>query len=251
MAFGLEGRTAIVTGASRGIGRALALGLVAKGARVVAVGRDGEALSALAREGSGRVVTVIADLGAPGAATTLASRTEAEFPDASVLVNNAGVQTPVDFLVSDVESVWPAMRAEIAVNFEAVVELSLRLLPLMAHQPSAAIVNLTTGLTLAPKKGAPVYCATKFGVAAFTRSLRYQCEDRAPHVRIVEALPPIVDTGMTAGRGRDKISAERCASEILRGLESGRPVIDVGKTRLLRLVSRISPTLAFRIMRNG
>jgi uncharacterized oxidoreductase len=129
--------------------------------------------------------------------------------------------------------------------------LSAGLLPLLARQPSAAILNITSGLALAPKKSSPVYCATKAGLRSFTRALRYQCEDALPHVHVVEALPPLVDTAMTHGRGRGKISPEACAAEIVAGLKAGRREIHVGKAKLLRAVIRLSPALGYRIMRDG
>ncbi len=61
----------------------------------------------------------------------------------------------------------------------------------------------------------------------------------------------MVDTAMTEGRGRGKISPEACAAQILAGLQAGRREIDVGKTRLLRAILRVSPALGQRIMRNG
>jgi uncharacterized oxidoreductase len=132
-----------------------------------------------------------------------------------------------------------------------VVALSAGLLPLLARQPSAALVNVTSGLALAPKRSAPVYCATKAAVRSFTRALRYQCEDGGLAVRVIEAIPPLVDTPMTAGRGRGKLSPERCAAEILAGVRRGAAEIPIGRTRLLRGLQRLSPALAYRIMRDG
>jgi uncharacterized oxidoreductase len=73
-------------------------------------------------------------------------------------------------------------------------------------------------------------------------------QDEGLPVRVIEALPPIVDTDMTRGRGRGKISAQAAARQILAGIDAGRQEIDVGATRLLRLIQRISPALAGRIM---
>lgn len=113
------------------------------------------------------------------------------------------------------------------------------------------IVNVTSGLALAPKQSAPVYCAAKAGLRSFTKALRYQSEARAPRLRVVEALPPLVDTEMTRGRGRGKISAEACAAEIVSGMEVGRNSIYVGRAKLLRTIQGLSPSLADRIMRGG
>jgi uncharacterized oxidoreductase len=106
-------------------------------------------------------------------------------------------------------------------------------------------------LALAPKQSSPVYCAAKAGLRSFTKALRYQAQARAPHLRVVEAMPPLVDTDMTKGRGRGKISAEACAAEIVRGMEAGQETIYVGKAKLLRAIQGVSPSLADRLMRNG
>lgn len=250
--FDLSGRTALVTGGSAGIGLALGRLLLAEGvARLVVVGRDERRFAAVADELGPRAVTVRANLSDDTDVARLVRELPEIAPDLSLLINNAGSQLLTDLTTSDAADLIPALNAEIAANFNAVVALSVGLLPLLGRQPSAAIVNVTSGLALAPKASSPVYCATKAGVRSFTRGLRYQCEAKQPHVRIVEALPPLVDTGMTAGRGRAKISTEMCAAEIVSGLVAGRHEIYVGKAKLLRAIMRVAPALGYRIMRRG
>ena len=251
-AFDLSGRTALITGGTAGIGLALTRGLLAERAsRVFVVGRDPARLDAALREIGPRVVPVKADLSQPAEVDRLWALLPDLAPDLSLVINNAGSQRLTDFTREGPHALLPALRAEMAANFDAVVALSVGLLPLLARQPSAALVNITSGLALAPKMSSPVYCGSKAGVRAFTIALRYQCEAHLPQVRVVEALPPLVDTAMTEGRGRGKISAEACAAQILAGLEAGRREINVGKTRLLRTLLRVSPALGQRIMRNG
>jgi uncharacterized oxidoreductase len=246
----ITGRTALVTGGANGIGLSLTRLLLREGAaRVLVVGRDPGRLERLEAE-SPQVTPLRADLSDPADVDRLIGEVARFAPELSLLINNAGTQQLTDFTSADAPSAIPAMRSEIEVNLTAVVALSAGLLPLLARQPSAALVNVTSGLALAPKKSSPVYCATKAGVRAFTQALRYQCEDAAPHVRIVEALPPAVDTDMTRGRGRGKISPDACAAEILAGLKAGRPEIYVAAAKLLRVVDRLSPGLARRLMRD-
>jgi uncharacterized oxidoreductase len=257
--FALAGRTALVTGGTAGIGLALTHGLVAAGAhRVIVVGRDAERLAAVAAAHPGVVVPARADLSDAADTDRLLARLDAEAPALSLVVNNAGTQRLTDVAGDAITApdalrteVLAALRAEIAANLTGVVTLSVGLLPLLARQPSAAIVNVSSGLALAPKRSAPVYCATKAAVRSFTRALRYQCEDRLPHVRVVEALPPLVDTAMTRGRGRGKISAAACAAEILAGLRAGRAEVYVGKSKLLRAVMRVAPAAGYRLMRDA
>lgn len=90
----------------------------------------------------------------------------------------------------------------------------------LAHltaKPNAAIVNVSSGLGLVPKKSAPVYGATKAAVHLFTKGLRYQLE--ATRVKVFEIIPPLASTEMTERRGKGKISSEQLALEFVRGFE--------------------------------
>ncbi|WFE47762.1 SDR family NAD(P)-dependent oxidoreductase [Verrucosispora sp. WMMD1129] len=247
----LAGRTILVTGGARGIGRELTRQLVERGAQVVAVGRDYGQLAALEAEHRGRVHPWTVDLANPDAVDAFIGEVTDRHPALSVVINNAGVQTLTDFLGADPHSLRPAVRREVAVNLDAVIALSTGLLPHLRRQPSAAIVNVSTGLALAPKQSAPVYCATKAGVRTFTRALRYQCQDAAPNVRVIDAVMALVDTDMTHGRGRGKISASQAAAAVLDGMRRGGDEIYVGRTKLLRTIMRLSPTLGYRVLRNG
>jgi uncharacterized oxidoreductase len=237
----IEGQTVLVTGATRGIGRALTTGLVAGGARVIAVGRTGAHADGVV----GRHV----DLADPAAVDALIDEVTVRYPDLSMVINNAAVQTETDLLAEDPHVLRPVLRREIAVNLDAVVALSAGLLPHLRNRPAAAIVNVTSGLAVAPKRTAPVYCATKAGVRTFTRALRYQCERDAPQVLVSEVVLPLVDTDMTRGRGTGKITAESAAAAVLTGIRRGIPEILVGRARLLPAVMRIAPGLGYRLLR--
>jgi uncharacterized oxidoreductase len=241
----LSDRTVLITGASRGIGRELTRQAVALGARVVAVARTVDGLTGVAGVHPWPV-----DLADAAAVADLADRVAERHPDLSVLINNAGVQTLTDFLAEDPRELRPVLRREVAVNLDAVVALSTGLLPHLARRPSAAIVNVTTGLALAPKRSAPVYCATKAAVRSFTRALRYQCQDGAPHVHVVDAVMALVDTDMTRGRGDGKLTPAAAATAVLDGLRRGADDILIGRSRLLPAVMRLSPALGHRILRN-
>jgi len=248
----IAGRTILLTGANRGIGAALLDRLIEHGAhRVIAVARNADALdTAIARHGA-LVTPMAGDLGNAQAVRTLIAALRRDAPDLSVLINNAGTQLLTNMVAADAANAIEELAHEIELNFTAAIRLIAGLMPILAAQPSAMIVNITSGLALAPKQSSPVYCATKAGMRSFTKALRYQAADRAPQLRVIEALPPLVDTDMTRGRGRSKISAEACADQIIAGMIGGKDEIYVGKSRLLRIVLSLSPTLAERIMRNG
>jgi uncharacterized oxidoreductase len=247
----LTGSTVLVTGATRGIGRELTAQLVALGAHVVAVGRDPRQLTALTDTHGDRVTVAAVDLADPDAVDTFARELPGRHPHLTTVINNAGVQTVVDLFAEDPDTMRTAMRREIAVNLDAVVTLSTALLPHLRRQPAAAVVNVTSGLALAPKASAPVYCATKAAVRTFTRSLRYQCQGTAPQVRVTDVILPLVDTDMTRGRGRGKITAGAAATAIIAGVRRGTDEIYVGKARLLPALMRLAPAVAYRTLRRG
>ena len=108
-----------------------------------------------------------------------------------MLVNNAGVQRRVR--LGDPEP-WAATRQELAINLDAPVHLTARLLPHLLARPRAAVVNVTSGLAFVPLAGMAVYCATKAALHSYTLSLRHQLAGTG--VRVVEAIPPAVDTDL-------------------------------------------------------
>jgi uncharacterized oxidoreductase len=234
----INGRLALVTGGTDGIGRELARQMRARGAAVVISGRSLDRLAAMRDEG---FEAVEADLSTPGGIDTLVTAMAGR--PLALLVNNAGsgsIYEP-DRLCSLEDA-----SATIRLNLDAPIQLATRLLPQLRAQPEAVIVNVTSGLAIAPRAGGSVYCATKAGLRSYTIALRHLLKDS--NVRVIEALPPVVDTKMTAGRGNRKMSPQACAAEILRGIERDRAEINVGLVKLLQLVNSVSPALARRIM---
>lgn len=109
------------------------------------------------------------------------------------------------------------------------------------------IVNVGSALACYPKTTSAIYSATKAGLRMFSDALRVQYEDTS--VSVVDVVLPIVDTPMTAGRGRGKISAAAAATAIVRALEPGKARIHVGKAKLLRLLQFMAPPVAAAIIR--
>ncbi len=247
----LKGKVALVTGGSTGIGREIALQLAAKGATVIVVARDEtRALDtvALAR---GRMIVKRADLSRTDEQDRVVAEVSREFPDLSILVNNAGIQVTMDDTGIGDGGLIARFRQEIEVNLTAPIALSFGLMPTLARQREGAIVNLASGLAIAPKRTAPVYCATKSAIRTFSRALRYRCEDAAPCLRVVDVVMALVDTGMTSGRGTGKLSPQAAARAVVNGLEANRQEVWVGQSALLDLLHRISPGLAYGRLRNG
>lgn len=239
---------ALVTGGGRGVGRALAQALCEAGAKVVICGRDAARLEATAAQLG--AFAVPCDLSRPAGALELGERAAGLLGGLDLLINNAGVQVNMSHLDGDGAAVLAAAQDEIATNLTSIVALTAALMPRLV-EARGAVVNLGSGLALAPKASAPVYCATKAALRIYSRALRYQIEDAGLPVRVHHVLLPLVDTDMTAGRGRGKITAAQAAGEILSGVRRGSPEIAVGKARLLGTILRIAPSLGYAMLRRG
>ena len=162
-----------------------------------------------------------------------------------VLVNNAALQFTPSLLDNDF--VLSSAAKEITVNFVAPVSLSYLLLPILSGKHKATILNVNSGLAIAPKLSSAVYCASKAALNSFSQSLQYQLADT--NISVLQAFLPLVDTQMTAGRGQSKLTVKEVATRLIYGIEKRIVMHDIGKVKLLRFIDRIMPSLAKKIMR--
>ena len=249
---GFEDCRALVTGGSAGIGRAVALQLSAAGARVMITGRNRDRLEAVAAKAPDQILPLVADMGDPATPARVAAEVAEALGGLTLLVNNAGIQTRLHCTDGDPAETSAQAADEIAINLTGVIGLTLHLLPLLKAERTARIVNVTSALGLAPKRSAPIYCATKAGVQNFTRSLRYQCAAQCPTVSVTDCVMPLVETAMTeANQSGGKIAPDAAARSLLAGVKAGRDEIWVGKTAIFRHIHRLAPGLAYRMLRDG
>lgn len=166
----LDGRIAIVTGASRGLGRSIALALAEDGASVVLAARNGAALNEVAAliDGMGREALVVTcDVRDPQAVATLVRRTLAEWGRIDVLVNSAGVALRRPFADTDVA----AWDATIDTLLKGTYLATHAVIPTMIEARSGNIINLVAPLDRITLPGFSVYAAAKYGVAGLTKAL--------------------------------------------------------------------------------
>lgn len=243
----LSKNTILITGGGSGIGLALAKAFLRYGDNTVIVcGRNTQKLETVQMENPD-IAVFPCDVTSDRDRQRLGEIITRKYPNLNILINNAGVQHNYNFL--DKQSHGDVIDEEVNINFVAQVKLVDQLLPILARQPSAAIVNVTSALAVVPKKSAPIYCATKAAMHNFTKALRYQLEDSP--VRVFEIIPALVDTDMTKGRGTGKITPETLAVEALRGIESNKYEIRIHKTKVLFALHRLLPSIADKIIRNG
>ncbi len=187
----LEGQVALVTGAGRGIGRAIAEALAREGAAVVLAARSRQQLAEAAaaiRSGGGRALAVPTDVTQDAAVEALVELAVAELGRVDILVTAAGVASfgPV---AATKPADWDAM---LTVNLRAVMVQCRAVLPVMLHQRRGTILNVASVAAQRPIAGAAAYSATKAGVVAWSRVLAEEL--RAEGVRVGVLLPGAVDT---------------------------------------------------------
>lgn len=243
----LSDNTVLVTGGGSGIGLALAKALARYERNTVIVcGRSTHKLDRVHADNP-KIVPFPCDIASDQDQQRLVEFVTQRYPSFNVLVNNAGIQHNYSF--TDGQDHADLIDNEVQINFLAHAKLIDRFLPLLLQQPSAAIVNITSALAVVPKQSAPIYCATKAAMRSFTKALRYQLEGTP--VQMFEVVPALVDTEMTRGRGKGKITPEALAVEALRGIEANKHEIRIEKTKLLFALHRLLPAVAERIIRGG
>lgn len=189
----LQGKVALVSGASRGIGREVALALGRAGAALALVARDEALLNEVAAQvGSERAFVVRADLADVAEARRAAEAAESHFGRIDVLVNNAGILSGRDFLESDPEQ----LARTVDVNVRAVVVLTRLLAEGMARRRAGHIVNIASLAAIGGMPGEPVYAGTKAALRLFTASLRPELEPRG--IRLTDVVLGFTETEMLA-----------------------------------------------------
>ncbi|MEU7907101.1 SDR family oxidoreductase [Actinoplanes sp. NPDC049118] len=241
----LNGQTALITGASSGIGAAYAREFAARGADLVLVARGEAAMRALAGELRGahgrRVEIVPADLAEPGAADLVAERVAALGIEIDLLVNNAGFGMHGDFAGADAGRI----TAQIQLNCVALVDLTRRFLPGMVARGRGAIVNVASTAAFQPLPHMAVYGATKAFVLSFSEAL--YAEARPAGVKVLAICPGATETpffdvaGEDAAVGR-KRTPEQVVATTLSALGRGRPSrVDGLANAVLAVVTRWAP----------
>ncbi|MEW9699843.1 SDR family oxidoreductase [Paenibacillus sp. SI8] len=241
----LSGHCVLITGGSAGIGLSLATRLSKLGNKVIIASSSQEKLNQ-AVQSCPTLIPYACNLDNLEALPAFAEKLIAEHPDLNLLINNAGIQFRYNWLTEP--DIPVKINREIRVNLISAMQMCSAFLPHLAKKPEAAIVNVSSGLGLVPKKEAPVYCATKAAIHIFTKSLRYQLADTT--VKVFEIIPPLVDTELTQGRGKGKISPDQLTDEFINAFERNRYEIRIGKVKLLNLINRLAPAVADRIMRD-
>jgi len=252
----IRGKTALITGASRGIGRAIALELArARVTRLILVARDRSRLAEVAAEVQRlnpqvEAVPLAVDLSQTAAIDPVISQAWEDYGPIHLLVNNAGVAYQRSFLQSKLQQV----QEEINVNLLGMYAITRLVARRMARQREGIIVNVSS---LMGKLAAPTmatYSATKFAILRFTQALRLEL---APYnVRAIALLPTLTDTDMVRElhwfRWVRPMTPDRVAKALVTGLHKESSEILVGwQSKIAVLLNRFIPWLVEKVLSLG
>jgi uncharacterized oxidoreductase len=227
--------TILITGGGSGIGRGLAEALQGLGNQVVIAGRRKQALNetTAANPGMQSVVLDVEDASSIGRfADDIANR----FPALNVLINNAGIMR-AERLLNQPSDLADA-EAIVTTNLLGPIRLTAALLPQLQKQPSATIMNVSSGLAFVPLVLTPTYCATKAAIHSYTQSLRFQL--RKTNIEVLELIPPYVATDLMGGKADPRaMPLDKFIAEVMGILKQQPtpPEICVENVKTLRLAA--------------
>jgi len=247
----LAGARIVLTGASSGIGHALALRLAEQGARLVLASRNQERLAALAEAISakgGSAIVVPTDVADPAQRTRLIEQALAELGGIDILINNAGVGA-IGFFEDADEG---RLRRIMEVNFFGATELTRLALPHLRHGRDPMIVNVASVLGRRAIPTSVEYCASKFAMVGWSEGLRAELARHGVHVLVV--CPGGVETEFDVHmierrtqptwRDRRRMSPDRCAQLIVGAMRRRKNEVVITTTaKLVVWLNRLSPRL--------
>ncbi|MBW6473275.1 MAG: SDR family NAD(P)-dependent oxidoreductase [Anaerolineaceae bacterium] len=245
----IHGKYILLTGGSRGIGPVIAEALAARGAHLALAARSEEGLLATANQLSKfgtKTMIVAVDLSQASEQMELVETVMNNFGRIDILINNAGLETEGAYL----DLSWEAIQKTVEVNLLAPMRLTHLVLPTMIAQKSGHIVNIAS---VAAKIGAPyaaTYCATKAGLAEWTRALRLELEGNGIHFSTI--LPGYInEVGMFAKFQIQSPSLigstnpDEVARAVVKAIEKDKLELFVNSSpaRMLSVACEISPAL--------
>jgi short-subunit dehydrogenase len=249
----IEGATALVTGASSGIGAAICHSLAAVGVTVALVARRAERLREVAAAlPPGGHATFPCDVRDPAAIDATLARVHERLGDVDVLVNNAGIGRYLPFVETDAEET----AAILETNLIAALHLTRALLPDMLVRGRGHVVNIASIAARIGSRNHAVYCASKFALAGFSESLVYELAGTGVGVTLVN--PGIIATPFfdhasfarfPAQARRRAIAPEVVAAAVVRAIQRGRVEVTVpGYYAIGTMLKTLAPALFRRLM---
>ena len=239
--------TILITGGASGIGYEFAKQLCETNT-VIITGRNKQKLEK-AKEELKNIYIFECDVSNPTEVNTLYEIISYEFPNLNILINNAGLMNKLDL---QEELSYEELTKEMNTNFNGSVYMSTQFLPLLKKQKMASIINITSALAHVPMAYSPIYCASKAALHSFTQSLRIQLKDT--NIKIFEIAPSLTKTAMVDSFNEKEqkdmkiITTKTVVDTAIKEINKGKKEIGVGQTNALKMLHRIFPSFALKLV---
>ncbi|SHN33146.1 SDR family oxidoreductase [Chitinophaga sp. CF418] len=242
----LRDKTILITGGSAGIGLEAAKQFLEAGAKVIITGRNQVKLEE-AKKRFPSLITIKSDAGNQEDAVLLLKQVKT-LGGIDILYNNAGVLSPASNFGVTGDAHYENALNEMNINYLGVIHLNNLFMEMLQSRAESAIINTTSILSYVPLNTEATYSASKVALRFYTEALRAHLQILNSRVKVFELLPPLVATEMTADMDGKKITPENVIKALIAGLRKDRYTIRVGDTKLVYILSRISPRLMSGLM---
>lgn len=245
----ISGNTILITGGASGIGLELTKQFLKHQNKVIITGRDQKKLDSVKKQFP-EVHVIQSDVSKTKDIENLFDVIKRDYPAVNVLINNAGIMRTIN-LHSEEGTIEDCTR-EIDTNLNGPIRMVRKFLAHLKAKPSAAIVNVTSGLAFVPLPTSPVYCATKAALHSYTQSLRVQL--RGTNVKVFELAPPATQTELLGEfdpqdmKDISIMKVEDMVAAAVKGFQGDNFEIRPGQSNALKMMSRIAPDFILKQM---
>jgi uncharacterized oxidoreductase len=240
----MKNKIIVITGGATGIGRAIIQELIQDNT-VISIDRSVEKIEAL-KKAVPKVESLKADVTSNEDLSAAIASIGKSHGRIDILINNAGKGNRFDFVKTSEKELMEGIDMEMAINYSAPLRLTKKALPLLQKSTEPIVVMVSSGLAYMPLAFLGTYCATKTALHFATMSIRHQLAGL--NIRVVEVLPPVVDTDLSKSATMPKMPADKFARIFLKKLESGQNVMNIGQSAGLEKFSRFLPKTAFKML---
>ena len=244
----LKNNTILITGGTSGFGLEFVKNFLNLENTVIITGRNQARLDET-KKLFPKVHTFQSDVSDPIAIKDLFKKVITQFPELNILINNAGEMCKINLHDTSID--LDEINREIAINLSGPIRMVQQFLPHLKNQPTSAILNVTSGLSMVPFPIAPIYGATKSGLRSYTKSLRVQLKNTK--IKVFELAAPASSTPL-ADKFKDDADAKmamdpgKLIAQAIKGMANDKYEIYPGLSKVLYFLSRVAPGFALNML---
>ncbi len=240
----MKNKIIVITGGASGIGLAIIKELISDNT-IISIDRNQVKIDNL-KKTVPKVNSILADITSGKDLDNAIATIKDSYGKIDLLINNAGKGGSFDFVNATEKDLLETIEMEMAINYKAPIMLTKKALPLLRKSDSPTVVIVSSGLAYIPMAFLGTYCASKSAIHFVAMSMRHQLAKS--NIRVVEVLPPVVDTELAKDAPVAKMPVDKFAKTFISQLEKGVDVMNIGQTAGLEKFVRFFPKTAFKTL---